>query len=89
MNQDELLVLADEKARGVLERPGLRVLALLRAVGFVYVRVAGEAHVVEQRLDLTPFLGLSDDAAPAAVEKAVMDMRPEFARTFTALRTEG
>lgn len=86
MGQDELLALIEDKAKRVLERPGLRVERIVREDGFVYVAVTGETHSVEQRLDLAPFHGLTDDAAPAAVERAVMDMRPEFARTFAALR---
>jgi hypothetical protein len=86
MDQDELLALTEDKAKRVLGRPGLSVERIVREDGFAYVVVSGETHRVEQRLDLAPFLGLTDDAAPAAVERAVMDMRPEFARTFPALR---
>jgi hypothetical protein len=89
MSQDELLALVEDKAKRVLARPGLRVEQVVREDGFACVAVSGEAHVVEQRLDLSPLLGLTGDAAGAAVERAVTGLRPEFARTFPALRTEG
>jgi hypothetical protein len=86
MNQDELLALIEDKAKRVLARPGLHVERIVREDGFAYVVVSGETHVVEQRFDLAPFLDLTGDTAGAAIERAVMDLRPEFARTFPALR---
>lgn len=86
MDSGELFALIDDKAQRVLTRPGLAVAAIIRSDGFAYVAVKGGTHTVEQRLDLTPFLDLTGDTAGAAVKKAVMDMRPEFARTFPALR---
>lgn len=86
MDQGKLQALLDDKAKRVLARTGLPLATVIHADGFAYVVVSGEAHVVEQRLDLTPFLSLTGGTAGAAIERAVMDMRPEFARTFPALR---
>jgi hypothetical protein len=71
VNHDELLAMVEDKASRVLARPGLRVERIVRDDGFAYVVVSGETHRVEPG---------------AAIERAVMDMRPEFARTCPALR---
>jgi hypothetical protein len=86
MKRDDLMETLLDKAAAVLGRRELAVRVDEHDDGFFYVRVSGGTHSVEQRIDPAPFLSLTDDAAPAAVEMAVMDMRPEFGRTFAALR---